>query len=146
MARLEGMEILNSCASAADLREKITSFLETHDLAPDDIDLMISGRLGTEEEHPFLLKVEELFNPGSILAYKHLVGQYYTASAFAFWLAAQILKDQVVPVSLFIKGISAFQGDLPMDGETVGPIRRVLIFNQDKGRDFSWILLSHPNI
>lgn len=81
--------------------------------------------------------MEELFDPTRVVAYKHLVGEYDTATAFATWLGARFIKDNLVPETLQIRG----KGEGPLKSD---PIKRVLIFNQAKGQDFTWILLSHP--
>ena len=72
--------------------------------------------------------------------YKHLVGEYNTASAFGMWLASAIIRDNDIPDAI----LSVDEPDKDSSSEN-RPIRRVLLFNQNKGQNFSWILLSHPD-
>lgn len=141
MARVDGLEIVSHCREE-ELEKRMLDFLASRNLVLKDIDLLVSGCKGegrNEEGHSSSVyrQVEKLFDPSVVVCYKHLVGDYDTATAFGTWLAARIIHDDVVPGALRLHGGSA-------DSEKRDPVRRVLIFNQDKGRDFSWILLSHP--
>ena len=46
---------------------------------------------------------KNLFSAQTILAYKHLCGEYMTSSAFAFWLASKILKSQQIPDAVILE-------------------------------------------
>jgi len=147
LARIDGLEIINQCKDPGVLSGQIKSFLAKRNLTVEDIDLMISGRNTDEHDNPFFRQVEELFTKGVVIGYKHLVGQYYTSSAFATWLAARIIRDNAIPDSLRISGSESSKSEhQPVSGTFVEPIRRILLFNQDKGRDFTWSLISHPDI
>jgi hypothetical protein len=63
--------------------------------------------------------------------FKHLCGEYCTATAFALWLGASILKKQVVP-------------DITKIQKGTGParLRTVLIVNQYMGKSYTFILLN----
>ena len=138
MARMDGLKILNHC-KPGDISRHTGDFLASRGLAFDDIDLLVSGRNGDGNSGEIYAPVEQLFHPSKLAEYKHLVGEYNTASAFAMWLAAGIIRDQHIPDAI-LSGRSGNKEDAPRSG----PIRRVLLFNQNKARDFSWILLSHP--
>ncbi len=139
MARLDGLEILNRCKSG-DISRHTNDFLASRGLAFDDIDLLLAGRNGDENSEEIYDQVEQLFHPSKLAEYKHLVGEYNTASAFAMWLATGIIRDKYIPDTL-LRGRSGNKDGAPR----TRPIRRVLLFNQYKGQDFSWILLSHPD-
>ncbi len=139
MARLDGLQILNRC-EPGDVSKLTSDFLVSRGLAVDDIDLLISGRNAEEKSGEFYTRVEQLFHPSKLAEYKHLVGEYNTASAFAMWLATGVIRDNYVP-DVLLSGRSGNRDDAPQ----TRPIRRVLLFNQNKGRNFSWILLSHPD-
>ncbi|MDX2430655.1 MAG: beta-ketoacyl synthase chain length factor [Bacteroides sp.] len=120
LARVDGLEILNRCEDRKELGKLTHDFLASKGLSTEDIDLLVSGRNGEEDSDEIYKEFETLFDPGKRVTYKHLVGEYNTASAFGMWLCTKIIQDQI-------------------------PIRRVLLFNQNKGRDYSWILISHPD-
>ncbi len=76
----------------------ISKFLADSDLALEDIDLVITGINGdfkNDEQYYHLNRT--FFNNLPLSYYKHLCGEYLTSSGFALWLAANILKRQVVP-------------------------------------------------
>jgi len=137
MARIDGLEILSHC-KAEEIRNRTQAFLASKGLALKDIDIFISGRNGDGTSQTIYEEIEQLFDPAMLVGYKHLVGEYDTATAFASWLAARIISDGVIPDALRIK---KFTGE----ASNKDSVRRVLIFNHSKGRDLSWILLSHPD-
>lgn len=102
----------------------LQQFLDTHGLALEDIDLVISGRNGDSNfDHYYDGLPKEL-------PFKHLCGEYDTAGAFAMWLGGQIIKHQQVPGNWF-----------PMMEVPGGPYKNVLIYNQFFGEQHSYILL-----
>jgi len=137
LARVDGLEILSACRDKEEIAARTFSFLASKGLETRDIDVFISGQNGDAGMQEIYRQVEQLFDVAKVVGYKHLVGEYDTAAAFATWLGARIISDQVVPESLQIN----LKKERFLNGAA---IRRVLIFNQSKGRDFSWILLSHP--
>jgi hypothetical protein len=62
--------------------------------------------------------------------YKHLCGDYYTASSFAIWLAAGIIERQQVP-----KVIIPFH-------VIRQPIEHILIVNHYQDKQYSFLLVS----
>ncbi|MCP4311177.1 MAG: hypothetical protein GY790_07950 [Bacteroidetes bacterium] len=145
MARVDGMEILNRCEETGELTGRIQSFLASRGLSVDDIDLLVSGRYGNDSDRAYYGEVERLFDPGVVVGYKHLVGEYDTAPAFATWLAARIIRDHVTPSAVQISREDPGSEARVVSRPEGDPVRRALLFNQNKGRDFSWILLSHPD-
>ncbi|MGA9325093.1 MAG: 3-oxoacyl-ACP synthase, partial [Salegentibacter sp.] len=75
---------------------------------------------------------EGIFSEKLQLAYKHLTGEYNTASGYAIWLACELFRRNEIPEILR-------QNDKPS-----GEIRNILLYNQYRGRNHSLILLSHP--
>jgi hypothetical protein len=61
--------------------------------------------------------------------FKHLCGEYDTASSFALWLASLILKQQHIPAQLL-------QGN-----KIPGAIHNILIYNHLRGINHSLYLL-----
>lgn len=136
-------------------------FLKRTGTAVDDIDAVVIGKnddISFQEYYPGLLSG---FSPEiPVVHYKHLSGEYNTASAFGFWLAAGILKNQRIPEVVLLSGKpgaatlrpAALRPD--QKGEAVGnavnlgatyrgaAIRNILLYNQYRGMDHSFILLS----
>jgi len=89
--------------SAAEVKENINQFLEANELSIKQVDIVICGISGDKQNDLFFIDNQGMFNSGqTIVAYKHLCGEYMTSSAFAFWLASKIMKTQTVPESVVI--------------------------------------------
>ena len=144
LAQVNKLEIVSQNLKAEELSGQTQNFLESKGLHLEDVDIMVSGRYGDSRYEGLYKKVEQLFYPEQVVAYKHLVGEYETASAFGMWLAAKILKDNVIPDAARINGKEASSAP-ETRRPNPRPIKHILLFNQNKGRDFSWILLSHPD-
>ncbi|MBF0976512.1 MAG: beta-ketoacyl synthase, partial [Bacteroidetes bacterium] len=63
------------------------------------------------------------------LYYKHLSGDYFTASAFGFWVACNVLRSGRIPQLLKPVGTPPEE------------VRNMLIYNQFRGKGQSLILL-----
>jgi 3-oxoacyl-[acyl-carrier-protein] synthase II len=81
-----------------DMEESIADFLKSQALTIDDIDLVITGKNGDVRNDEAYEKLNaSLFKNSALANYKHLCGDYSTSSAFALWLAANILKKSTIP-------------------------------------------------
>ncbi len=111
----------------------LRQFLERSGTAPHSIDAVVIGKNDDslfQEYYPPLLSE---FSPEiPVIQYKHLCGEYNTASAFGFWLAAGILRKQEVPEAVLRSG--------KKPGAT--PLKHILLYNQYRGLDHSFVLLS----
>jgi len=82
----------------------------------------------TSEEAVLQSTAGSLFPSSAKGHFKHLSGEYPTATAFALWLAARMIETQTMPESVSI-------------GKANRPLQRVLIFNSYFGKYHSLILL-----
>jgi 3-oxoacyl-[acyl-carrier-protein] synthase II len=102
-ARLEGMITFYKPEDTKTVEKVLSSFLEQHGAEPD---LVIVGANGdTAHDDPTFSSAagdehyRQLAAPGSVfagkklLSYKQLCGEYPTSTAFAFWMAARLLKQ-----------------------------------------------------
>ena len=106
-------------------------FLENNSTSLDEIDLCFLGKNGDNRLDGLYTSLQtSLFNNKSIAVYKHLCGEYLTSTAFATWLAAQILRHQQVPKFVM------HEGRLPHS------INKVLIINQFRHDHLSLVLLA----
>jgi hypothetical protein len=97
---------------------------------PDLIIFGISGDPATDKFYePFRNRI---FRDTPQLYYKHLSGEYHTASAFSLWLAARILETQKVPATLYLN-----------DVRPTG-ITNILLYNHYRNINHSFILVSRP--
>ena len=94
------------------------SMLAQQGLTTENIDVVLAGFNGDptndKKYHEF---IDSTFPEAGKLAYKHLSGEHETASGFALWSAAKILKEQHIP------------DVLKMDKKNNRPIRHILIYN-----------------
>jgi 3-oxoacyl-[acyl-carrier-protein] synthase II len=97
-ARLAGLTTFLKPSSGADVSERLHEFLAAHGLSAGNISLLILGLNGDPRTDLIYHTLAETDFPGTPLAYfKHLCGEYHTASAFATWMAAMAIKTQAVP-------------------------------------------------
>ncbi|MCK5774886.1 MAG: hypothetical protein KAH25_01860 [Bacteroidales bacterium] len=101
-AQLIALEMVyNPSKGNAIIEEKIDELKRIHELDSQNTVLLL-GYNGVADEAVFYDKLaEEKFPEARVTQFKHLCGDYYTASAFAFWVAAQMLKKQFIPETLF---------------------------------------------
>jgi len=106
-------------------------FLEKYLHAKEDIDLLLSGENGDIRWKPFYQAVENELHPNTAVArFKHMSGEYPTAVAFACWFSSYILQQQSIPQHAIKKDVAQNR------------LRKVLIYNNYKGLQHSFILVS----
>ena len=131
LATIDGIKTVYKPKSSQDIYEKLTAFLSLHQLIVTDIDVTLMGFCG---DHHFDMYLNELLpklqTETTVASFKNLCGEYYTASAFAMWVATQLIKKQELPQSIFIAG------------ETPKQLKNVLIINQYGGVNYSFMLMS----
>lgn len=109
-ARLVDTATLYKPESDVEIKNWIANFLGNHAIVPDDLDLILCG------ENSNAVFCKDVFKDRPLGFYKHLCGEYPTASAFAFWVAAGIVKAGKVPECV---------AKIPVHG----PLKRILIYN-----------------
>jgi Beta-ketoacyl synthase, N-terminal domain len=94
-------------------------------------DLLLTGENGDNRLLKYYEIVESAFQDSVPVArFKHLCGEYCTASSFACWLSFQILTDGKIPPLVIKKSSSA------------KPVRRILIYNNYRSAQHAFILMS----
>lgn len=117
------------------LSEAVLSFLEENGLSILDLDLVVLGNNGDVEYDTYYNKVANgLFSEIPQAYYKHVSGEFHTVSSFGVWLASKILKTQTVPTLVQLNDIKA------------SSIKTVLLYNQYRGENHSFILLRHVEV
>lgn len=126
-AKLTDLATLYKPEEAVEITAAISALLQKHSLSANDIDLVLLGKNGHRQQDDFYDSIAaEVFPSSATGVFKHLCGEYETASAFALWVAAKILKTGSVPATI---------------STTTKNPRRILIYNQYLGSHHSFILL-----
>jgi len=113
------------------LEAKMNSFLKSNELVITDIDAVVFGYNGDVEYDRYYDNLANAaFANVPQAYYKHLSGEYYTASAFGLWLGAKIIKNQQIPAIVKVNAVEK-------------PVyKNIVLYNQYKGIDHSFTLIS----
>jgi 3-oxoacyl-(acyl-carrier-protein) synthase len=131
-ARIEGVHTFYRPKDDEETMGFILKFLSGQGLGAGDVDLLITGMNGDSNGDEVYHRITDGLFPTTARAYyKHLCGEYYTASAFATWLAAMILKKQDYPAEI-----------LYGNTQPPGRIGNILIYNQNHNTNHALILLT----
>jgi len=127
-AEVVAVKTYNTLAEA-DLLQEASRFLQENNLNTQDIDLLVLGNNGDIEFDSFYSTLSEGFKNTQQAYYKHLCGEFNTASSFGFWLASKVLKTQTLPevVKINNKATTSF--------------KTILLYNQYRGENHSFTLL-----
>lgn len=126
-ARLGGLRTLLQ-PDELQVEAAIRELLAENNLSVNEVDLLLSGRTEASAKDVYYGMVEKaLFSFTPVCCYKTICGEYPTASAFAVWLAASMLKKQEVP------GL--------VHAEFSGQLRHILIYSKDDTGYHSIMLL-----
>ena len=108
---------------------KIQDFLKQNGYGLADIDALVLGTNGDAYDSYYEQLAKEF--PKSIpnVNYKQWSGEFYTASAFGMYLACRILHLKQIPTNWL------------QNNSSQSEIKTILLYNQFKGRDHSFILL-----
>lgn len=105
------------------------AFLKKNNLNTSEIDVVVLGNNGDMEFDCYFEKVSNYLPDSVQVYYKHLSGEYNTASAFGLWVAANMLKKQQIPEVIRLNSVEKQQ------------YKTILLYNQYRGLDHSLVLL-----
>lgn len=130
-AKLDVLTTFYKPEGIKEIEDRILNFLASQSITLNDISLVITGKNG----NPGLDKIfdqlqQNIFNKSFLINYKHLCGDYPTSTAFALWLAANIIKSGSVPAVLNYYGSKE------------NNITRILIYNHYQNTHHSLMLIS----
>jgi 3-oxoacyl-(acyl-carrier-protein) synthase len=113
-----------------DISELVKEFLNDNNLTIDSIDAVVLGNNGDVNFDGFYNDLsQKLFSTTQQIYYKHLCGEFNTASSFGFWLAAKVLKTQIVPDCVRLNDVKN------------NDFEYVLLYNHYRGENHSLTLL-----
>ncbi|OCA68606.1 3-oxoacyl-ACP synthase [Chryseobacterium artocarpi] len=127
-AKLTDIKISNRL-ELNETQEFIQEFLSKNNLSVNHIDAVILGFSSDADSDAYYTKAMNLFPNSALLYYKHLSGEFNTASGFSTFIACHILKEQQIPEVMMINGIQK------------GEVKNVLLYNHLAGDDHSLVLL-----
>ena len=131
LAELNGIQTFYKPNDNAEIEQKIIAFLSLYGLQIDDIDIIITGKNGDlRNDKVYHHLSQSIFRNNALANYKHLCGEYPTSSAFALWLASNMIKKEEVPLVVKEKNV-----------KKINP-KKVLIYNHYLNKYHSLILVS----
>lgn len=112
------------------LNQVLEDFLEENNLDIGDIDVVVMGNNGDIVFDGWYHELSnDTFKKTPQVAFKHLCGEFFTASGFGTWLAVKMIKTQKIPEIV------------KLNKETTTQINTVLLYNQYRGENHSFTLL-----
>lgn len=127
-ARLTDIHIANRLETE-ETEDFINGFLLKNSFSIHDIDAVILGFSGDAKSDIYYEKTAALFQDSILLYYKHLSGEFNTASGFSNFMACHILKGQEIPDIMRINEIKKNE------------IKNIVLYNHLGGKDHSLVLL-----
>lgn len=127
-AQLKDIQLSNRL-DLEETQKFIEDFLAKNNLKNDDIDAVVLGFSGDAKSDVYYTKAIGLFSNSALLYYKHLSGEFNTASGFSTFMACHILKNQEIPEVMMINDLKKKE------------IKNILLYNHLGGNDHSLVLL-----
>ena len=116
---------------ALEIEQQIKEFLSRNEMYIEDIDLLITGMNGDPaSDRVYHDIIDAHFKNAGTVYFKHLTGEYHTASAFALWLASKSIQRQHCPAIATLRSPSGKE------------IRNILLYNHFRNINHSLILVS----
>lgn len=113
-----------------EIEQAIQAFLSALNITINEIDLVITGKNGdASNDNLYEALQTSVFKSTPVANFKHLCGEYPTASSFAVWLAANIIHQQKLPTGIHTSILNK-------------QISRVLIYNNYQHKHHSLLLVS----
>jgi hypothetical protein len=129
IAKLEAISTLHTKDKEL-VKQQLQLFLQKNLPSGSAIDLFLSGENGDNRSLPYYTACEALLaEDTAVVRYKHMTGDYATASALGLWYACEFLHLQI-PEHMFKKKTS----------KTI--YRNILLYNNFKGLQHSFVLIS----
>ncbi len=115
-----------------EVEKEISAFLNQQNINFKDIDVLVLGKNGDSRYEAYYKKLQDLASQEDIQQtyYKPYSGEYNTVNSFGMFIAASMIKNQMVPERY------------KLNNSNKSEIKNVLIYNQYNGKSHSFILLS----
>lgn len=130
IAQILDIEIINKL-EINEVENKIISFLAFNDLEINDIDAVVLGYNGDVDSDLYYKNLSNTtFKNSPHVYYKHLSGEYDTASAFGLWVGSKIIQTQNIPAIVKLNSLEK------------KAYKTILLYNQRNGIEHSFTLIS----
>lgn len=130
LAQLNAIEVLYQ-PTLEIIGEKIHTMLSDSGLSITDLDAVFMGVNGDIENDEVYDHITANFFAGKpVCAYKNVCGEYFTAPAFGTYAAAQCIKHNNIPATMFTTN------------KKPSKCNHILLINHFQNKDYSLILLS----
>ena len=114
------------------MRQTLDALLSRAGCSLADVDAVVVGtNSNPENDAVYENVIPQLFSNLSVVQYKHLFGQSFTAPALGTYAASLCLHKQQIPAHL-LTGREA----------NISPVKRMLLYNHYRNKSHSFILLS----
>lgn len=131
LASIDGIQTLYKPKSSEEILNKLHRFFKLHQLTLAQMDVCLMGFSSDVNFDGQLKELLPAIEKETVAAhFKHLSGEYHTASAFALWTAIKLIQKQQLPDALAISE------------KRPANIKHVLILNQYLGVNYSFTLVS----
>ena len=128
-AEILSVEIFNTL-SQSEVSHTALQFLENNNIPAEEIDVLVLGNNGDVNYDTFYDTLSSgIFKNTQHVYYKHLCGEFNTASSFGLWLASKILKTQTLPEIVKLNNLD------------ISDFKTILLYNQYRGENHSFTLL-----
>lgn len=127
-AQLKDIQIINKL-NLDETENFIKNFLAKNNLTNNEIDAVILGFSGDAPSDEYYKNAAAIFPNSAHLYYKHMSGEYNTASGFSTFMACHILKNQDIPEIMRINNVKKES------------IKNILLYNHLFCEDQSLVLL-----
>jgi len=128
VAKVVALKLMHT-DDAAEIGKQLNQFLKSNLSEDESVDLLLSGENGDIRSLSFYETAEDILNTSTVARFKHLTGDFATASALALNLACQLIQTGTLPVHM-------------IKTNRKKGLEKILIYNQHKGIQHSFILLS----
>lgn len=104
LAELKAMHVFHS-GNPVYIKQQLKLFIEKNVSAGEKIDMFMTGENGDVRYKEIFPACESLFDKNVVIArFKHLCGEYPTASSFALWLACELPAKNIL-IYNFYQGV-----------------------------------------
>ncbi|TAH42626.1 MAG: hypothetical protein EYC69_05155 [Bacteroidetes bacterium] len=127
LACMHALSVLTS-TDERELKESFAEFIYSNNINLEEVDVFISGENGDRRQDNFNTEIELAMPPEiGIVRYKHLTGEYPSASAFSLWLACHLAQGNTAPAHM-VKKVGAKK-----------TCRNILVYNCYQGLQHSFM-------
>ncbi len=129
-AKIHAVSTIYKPSGYGEIEANINRFLSNAGLGLQDLDVVLFGLNGDSRLDGIYHHLQQnYFHQGAFAYFKHLCGEYHTASAFGLWLAAKIIRHQRIPEVVKLNNFSE------------KPIRNILLYNHYQNINHSLLLI-----